>query len=126
LDLAEKDRRKISAVADLLRRGGVLLKEACPRCGGVMVKYKDMTLCVNCDSLVDLEAVRITSPKDVGQKLKALISVKIEEAANQLSEETDVERQVQIATLLLKYMEILERVMPEPEKTEEDKKHKTG
>ena len=36
---------------EIMRKGGTLLSEKCPRCGGVQVKYKGRVLCIAEDDL---------------------------------------------------------------------------
>jgi uncharacterized Zn finger protein (UPF0148 family) len=38
----------IKNAAELLTRGASLINEACPRCRGVQVKFKDVVTCINC------------------------------------------------------------------------------
>jgi len=122
LALTEAEKRKIGVVADMLRRGGVMLKDSCPRCGGILVRYRDQTLCVECDSLDELRAAKLMQPGVAVQRLRSLMEAKIDEVAKRLSGERDVERQIQIATLLLKYIEILDKVAERGEKAEESKR----
>ena len=49
----EKNTNKI--IAEIVRRGGTLLAEPCPRCGGLMVRYKGRTICPRCDNITSIE-----------------------------------------------------------------------
>jgi uncharacterized Zn finger protein (UPF0148 family) len=106
--LADIDRQKLRSVSDLIRKGGKLLGEPCPKCGGVLVQYHGKTLCASCDDLDLIEKIKLAAPTDVTARLKRLASSKIEESANLLEGETDLEKQARLAELLLKYIEILE------------------
>ncbi|MFQ6134391.1 MAG: hypothetical protein ACE5KU_01065 [Nitrososphaerales archaeon] len=53
--------------------------------------------------------------------MRSLVSKKIEEATRQLESEADVEKQTQLAELLLKYIDMLEKVS-KSEKTGKSKK----
>jgi uncharacterized Zn finger protein (UPF0148 family) len=108
--LAETDRKKLKSVSDLIRLGGKLLAESCPKCGGVQVQYRGRTLCANCDDLNLVEKIRATAPTDVSSRLKSLISTKIDEAAKRLEGEEDPERQEKLTEVILKYLEILDKV----------------
>lgn len=44
----EKGRNNIKGAADLLLKGGTLLSTSCAKCGGVQVRYKEVTVCVSC------------------------------------------------------------------------------
>ncbi|HEY6885798.1 MAG TPA: Sjogren's syndrome/scleroderma autoantigen 1 family protein, partial [Nitrososphaeraceae archaeon] len=43
----------IKNAAALLLKGGSLLSEPCGRCGGLQVKFKEKTICVNCGNKQD-------------------------------------------------------------------------
>ena len=49
-----KSREKMQLTVELMRRGAVMLKEPCPTCNGVQVRYKGKVYCTSHD---DLEAV---------------------------------------------------------------------
>ncbi|MGC8661270.1 MAG: Sjogren's syndrome/scleroderma autoantigen 1 family protein [Nitrososphaeria archaeon] len=51
----EKDTSKL--IAEIMRRGGTLLAEPCPKCGGLMVKYKGRTFCPKCDNITSIEQI---------------------------------------------------------------------
>jgi UPF0148 protein len=109
--LADIDRQKLRSVSNLIRRGGKLLGEPCPKCGGVLVQYQGRTICANCDDLSLIEKTRTAPPPtDISTHLKNLASSKIEETAKQLESETDPEKQIRLAELLLRYIEILDKV----------------
>ncbi len=107
-------------MTDALRRGGRLLGESCPKCGGVLIQYQGRTFCFNCDNISGIEKIPVISPIDIESRLKSLASKKIEEAARQLENETDVEKQTHLAELLLKYIDMLKKVS-KPEKTGKSK-----
>ncbi len=50
------------------------------------------------------------APTDISARLRNLASSKIEETAKRLESEIDPEKQVRLAELLLRYIEILDRV----------------
>lgn len=97
-------------MTDVLRRGGRLLRESCPRCGGVLIQYQGRTLCFNCDNISGIEKISVISLVDIESRLKSLAFKKIEEAARQLENEADVEKQTRLAELLLKYIDMLKKV----------------
>ncbi|MCL4437338.1 MAG: hypothetical protein M1503_05015 [Thaumarchaeota archaeon] len=109
--MADIDRQKLRSVSDLVRKGGKLLGEPCPKCGGVLVQYQGRTICANCDDLSLIEKTRIApAPTDISARLRNLASSKIEETAKLLESETDPEKQVRLAELLLRYIEILNKI----------------
>lgn len=57
--MSANDKQAIArkVIAEALKRGGTLLSEPCPRCGGLMVKYKGRTFCPICDNITDLDSI---------------------------------------------------------------------
>ena len=108
--MSSKSGRKMSEAIELIRRGGTLLSEACPKCGGLQVRFKGRTLCVNCDDLSEVSRIETFTVEDVVANLKDLVLGKVNEASSHLKAEADVEKQSQIASLLLKYMELIEKI----------------
>ena len=51
---SEASKRRIVNSADLLRRGATLLSEACPRCGGVQIRFRGRVYCINEDDLSEI------------------------------------------------------------------------
>jgi uncharacterized Zn finger protein (UPF0148 family) len=45
----------IRSAADLLTRGGTLVREPCESCNGVQIQFGDKLTCVNCGSTSDVE-----------------------------------------------------------------------
>ena len=99
------------AAGDLLRRGATLLKEPCEKCGGLQFLYRGKTSCVNCDDLSDTSSPKIVTkdPENVGP-LSSLVKVKLERASLLLKTEEDLDRQIKLSDLILKYIEILGKV----------------
>lgn len=108
--LAEPTKVSIGSAADLIRKGGTLLSEACPRCGGVQIRYKGRTICLACGDLTEVSRVEAHPISDVLTGLRDLALTKMVEASNLLKRENDVEKQTNIVSLLLKYVELLDRV----------------
>lgn len=108
-------KRRMDIAVELIRKGGTLLKEPCIKCGGVQVRYKGRTLCVNCGSIESPMELEAPSFSEVIANLKDLITIKIQEVSNQLKLETNVEKQTQLTSLLLQYLQIMERIMKREE-----------
>jgi uncharacterized Zn finger protein (UPF0148 family) len=106
----EEGKQRIVVGTDLMRKGATMLREACPRCGGLQVKYQKRTLCMNCGDLSDAATMAETSTVDTLTSLKDLILVKVDQAAVLLRKETDPQRQSDLASLLLKYVELIGRL----------------
>ncbi|MGQ9719452.1 MAG: Sjogren's syndrome/scleroderma autoantigen 1 family protein [Nitrososphaerales archaeon] len=109
--MAEVKKNKMGDAAELIRRGAILLKETCPKCGGLQVRYKKRSLCVNCDDLSDFVSIERAS-LEVGlpASLGDIALDKIQRLSDALSKEEDVEKQASIARLILIYMEIIEKM----------------
>lgn len=96
----------MKAAAEMLRRGGTLVKEACSKCNGVQVKYSGRLICINCGNQIVLEEARDESLDD----LKGVVIAKVNSIAKILEQESDVAKQMEMARLLLYYLEILAKV----------------
>lgn len=110
MDLTEAKKGKISDATELIRRGATLLKESCPKCGGLQVRYKNRNLCINCDDLSSISALEISSISELTTNLGELVTSKIQKLYDALSKEEDLDRQARIANLILLYMDIMEKV----------------
>ncbi|NWG09393.1 MAG: hypothetical protein HXX80_03635 [Nitrososphaerales archaeon] len=109
--MAEVKKDKMGDAAKLIRKGAILLKEVCPKCGGLQVRYKNRSLCVNCDDLSDLVSIeRVSLEGGVPASLGDIALDKIQRLSDALSKEEDVEKQASIARLILIYMEIIEKM----------------
>lgn len=111
--------------ADLLRRGGTLLQEPCPKCGGVQIRFEGKTYCMNED---DLEAAlspkpAAIQPEPVAKKeqklpksdsgsntLRVLLQNKLDVVSKQLDSTTDLQEQAKLLDLISKYIETLEKL----------------
>jgi UPF0148 protein len=95
-----------------MRRGAAMIKEPCPVCNGVQLRYKGRVYCTNHDDLeVALQAKEILFP-DVAEDLKNLLLVKLKEYMSLLEKERDSEKLDQIASLMTRYVELLRKLEP--------------
>lgn len=108
--MTEAKKGKISDAIELMRKGATLLKEACPKCGGLQVRYKKRNLCLNCDDLSDLSSIEISSLGELTTDLGELVLSKIQRLSDALSKEEDLDKQARIANLILLYMDIMEKI----------------
>jgi len=99
-------RKGLERGVELLRKGAVLLKEPCPKCGGLQVLYKGRKICLNCGELGEA----ISSPSEVLSDLRSMLIDKIKSASDRLGSESDLKKQAELTDLLLKYVELLEKV----------------
>ena len=105
----------MTAAAELLRKGGTLVTEACSTCGGVQVKYSGKIVCVNCgkEEEIKVEAKVEAKPAaapEVVNDLRNTILAKINELLPALKSESDIDKQSELAKLLIRYLEVLEKI----------------
>ncbi len=74
------------------------------------MQYQGRTLCFNCDDIEGVENILEVSPIEIANRLRNLASKKIEEVAKQLETATDIEIQTGLANLLLKYIDVLDKI----------------
>ena len=124
------DQRIVSS-ADLLRRGATLLQEACPRCGGVQVRFRGKVYCLNEDDLSELlstgstttgaavsHAAKLSSesaksePKQDSSSLqvRSVLEEKLKRLTKQLEESEDIEQQTKLLELISKYVDTLNKL----------------
>jgi len=96
----------VRSAAEMLRKGGVLVKEACVKCKGVQVRYQGRLICINCGNETVLE-----EGKDISlSNLKGIIVEKVNSIGSILRDEDDITKQMDMARLLLYYLDILSKI----------------
>ncbi len=107
-------KEKMTAAAELLRKGGTLVTEACNACGGVQVKYSGRIVCVNCGKEQEIKLETKTETKtastEVVSELKNTVMAKINDLLPILKSEDDIEKQSEITKLIVRYLEIIEKM----------------
>ena len=86
------------------------MKEPCPKCGALQVRYRNRVYCVTEDDLSEIGKSPLIGVEDVSASLRELVLTKIQEVSSQLEKESDIEKQNQIAALLIKYMELIDKM----------------
>jgi UPF0148 protein len=95
-----------------MRRGAVMIKEPCPVCNGVQLRYKGRVYCTNHDDLtVALQAKEILF-QDVAEDLKNLLLVKLKESMSLLESERDSDELDRLVSLMTRYVELLRKLEP--------------
>jgi UPF0148 protein len=103
---------KTKTTVELMRRGAVMIKEPCPVCNGVQLRYKGRVYCTNHDDLtLALQAKEILFP-DVAEDLKNLLLVKLKESMSLLENERDFEKLDRLVSLMTRYVELLRKLEP--------------
>ncbi len=98
---------KSNNAQELLRKGGTLLAESCSNCGGLQVKYKGRILCLAEDNISDQSKFTTTDDSVAITNLRETLIAKIQISTEQLSKEQDVEKQLQLSSLLDQYVKLL-------------------
>jgi len=93
-----------------MRRGAVMMKEPCPVCNGVQLRYRGKVYCTDHDDLsVALQAKEVLFV-DVAQDLRNLLLVKLRESMSLMENEKDSEKLDRLVSLITRYVELLQRL----------------
>jgi len=114
---SEDSAGRIKSAASLLVKGGTLTSEACPKCGGVQVRFADKTTCINCGNetkagaqLAEPEKATTAQGPTRLPSVASVIEEKISLLAAEIKSESDISAQKQKAELLESYLSILEKI----------------
>jgi len=113
-----QQKTKTQLATELMGKGATLLRETFPKCGGLQLRYKGRLLCVNEDDLTEATKIEGVSTADTMGSLRELIVMKLQEASSNLASERDLDRQLKLADLIRKYVELLKETK---EKNQEKK-----
>ena len=118
--MGQIERNRMITSADLLRRGATLLGEACPRCGGVQIRYEGRVYCLNEDDIesaltakqvkIDAKEVKPVPTTDASNTLRKMLKDKLAAVSKQLESTTDIEEQSKLLDLVSKYVETLQKL----------------
>jgi UPF0148 protein len=113
----------IKNAAALLLKGGSLLSEPCGKCGGLQVKFKEKTTCVNCGNKQDTTIKSTVSPENEYvtpdksrdfllelEESEHIIKNKILMLSRELKDENELKIQKQKVDLIEGYLRILEMI----------------
>ena len=121
-DMRSYEPSAIKNAAELLTRGASLINEACPKCRGVQVKFKEVITCINCGheqkrskdvssihskqrSMLESKGDPKSSPLEF---IEDKITDKIVKLINMLDDE-DLSEEKKRADLLELYLRIIEK-----------------
>ncbi len=103
---------KTKVTVELMRKGAVMIKEPCPVCNGVQLRYKGRVYCTKHEDLsAALQAKEILF-LDVAEDLRNLVLVKLKESMSLLEVEKDSQRLDSLVSLITKYVELLRKLEP--------------
>lgn len=95
---------------ELMRRGAVMLKEPCPTCNGVQVRYKGKVYCTSHDDLEVVLSAREITYSDVAAGLREMLLIKVKENMVLLQNENDAEKQDRLISLISKSVDLLNKL----------------
>jgi UPF0148 protein len=99
---------RTKTTVELMRKGAVMMKEPCPVCNGVQIRYKGKVYCTNHDDLsVALQSKEILFP-EVAADLRNLTLVKLKEAMSLVENERDPKKLDELVSLIAKYVALLQ------------------
>jgi UPF0148 protein len=112
---SEQNRQRIVTSADLLRRGATLLREPCPRCSGVQIKYQNKTYCLNEDDISSVlnpeqKVATQPEPKVESGPLHKVLEDKLAVVTKQLESSQDPDEQSKLLELISKYVDTLDKL----------------
>lgn len=97
---------------ELMRKGGAMLKEPCPVCNGVQIRYKGRVYCTNHEDLsVALQAKELLFA-DVAEDLRNMLLTKLKESMAIVEREGDAEKLDRLISLMTKYVDLLKKLEP--------------
>lgn len=115
--------------AELLLKGGSLLKTSCNNCSGVQIRYKDKVICINCGLEItensDIGNSDTTQPHELSSLKKTndintldfeksgydkIILGKISDLVTSIKDDNDLLSQKIKLDLIIKYLDIFERI----------------
>jgi UPF0148 protein len=108
--LSESSKEKLQLTVELIKRGAVMLKDPCPTCNGVQVRYRDRVYCTSHENLAPLLTAPEMNADDVLGSVREIAVVKMREIAVMLDKEKELEKQRELVSLVLKYVELLKEI----------------
>jgi len=97
-DMRSYEPSAIKNAAELLTRGASLINEACPKCRGVQVKFKEVITCINCGH----EQKRPTDVSSIHSKQQSMFESKGDSKSSPLEfiEDKVTDRIVKLISIL--------------------------
>lgn len=82
------DKASQKLVVEFMKRGATLLKEPCPKCGGIMLRYKGVEFCPSDSGIASVQQLEEqTKPAaDVYEEMLAAVNEKIGQLKLELKE----------------------------------------
>ncbi|MEM0075630.1 MAG: Sjogren's syndrome/scleroderma autoantigen 1 family protein [Conexivisphaerales archaeon] len=106
------ERKPQKLVVELMRKGATLLKEPCPKCGGILLRYKGREICPVDSGITSIEELEeVAKPKeDVSDEVIDISRNKLRQLIKMASSETDLERLRLILDNSMRLIEIIKEM----------------
>ena len=114
--------KKLSNAASLLLKGATILQDPCLNCNGVQIKYKNQNICVQCDQVTTPsdkpiskkpaskeEVKKSTKSSTDSSTYKTILNNKINEILKLIDNESDIDKQLKLLSLIHQYVELIEK-----------------
>lgn len=108
--LSDERKEKVKLAAELVSRGGTMLADPCPQCGGIQVRYRGKVYCTNHDDLAAITKAAAVSYDTVVAQMREVILTRLNEATSALGIEKDLARQEELVILVTRYFELLQKL----------------
>jgi UPF0148 protein len=108
--LSGSSKEKLQLTAELIKKGAIMLKEPCPTCNGVQIRYRDRVYCTSHEDLAPLLRAPEIDADDVLGSIREIAVAKMREIAVMLDKENELEKQRELVSLVLKYVELLKEI----------------
>ncbi len=108
-------------MVELIRRGATLLKESCPKCGGLMVKYKGKVICPTCSKAKTVKEIEeeLISKGALEPLISEIIEKRVHELIKSIEGLPSVKKEKEVVELILLYYQLLNEVRRVKEKGNE-------
>ncbi len=95
-------------MAEMLRRGATLLREPCPECGGILLRYQGRDICPSCSGITSIEELEESAPKSPPQKGRGDVVAKVlDETLAQLAKEKEPAKRLKLLEVAKASAELL-------------------
>jgi UPF0148 protein len=96
-------------MAEMMRQGATLLREPCPQCGGILLRFKGKDICPSCSGITSIDDVeKMISKRAEAPKGRSEVVAKVlDDALAQLAKEKDPAKCVKLLEVAKLSAEVL-------------------
>ena len=107
--MSQDSRSTQKLMAEMLRRGATLLREPCPECSGILLRYNGRDVCPSCSGITSIEeldelAVAKAAPSS---KRSDVVSKLLDDTLAQLAKEKDPAKRLKVLQMAKVSAELL-------------------